>query len=500
MKKIIITFLGIVFIQFNIGCSSNQPPIYPYSTIDKSTYTPNYYVSKNDFIKDINQYLTLVIEVHAEPYRLIPKSDLQKFADSIKADILNQPTDSIHLLDCFFYLQLLSTKIKDGHTLIRKPKNWRKLFSSQFPLILQNVNDTLVISKNLGNEKIPKNAKLLSVNENDIATLKKQSLKYISSTLPHHRTTSWAKDFPFLLQTFFNIQAPWVIKYEFEDLISIDTINGLPHEEYINKYLDDYYSNQITIKTFQTDSLTIPILKLSAFNYSSYSEYTALIDSFFSNYGNEKQIVIDVRDNTGGNGLWSLYLLDYFTNKRYSTYKTYKNRISSQFKEWAKYQLNSYYFSEGKSTNLFWYYRLFEDELYYKEILKSKNQTYVELDEQYHIPHHKKYNGDIFLLTSEKTWSAGVVFAAIFDSENMGTVVGSETGGRIGFNSDPINIELTHTKLVAKIPTAILVLPNGNKDNGLIPDVNANMSIKELQKGTDPCMIIITNELNTKTK
>ena len=497
-KILVEIYILLMLVIFNAGCSSDTSPSYPYSSIDPISYKPDYEVAKQDFISDIEQYLSLIDEVHADPYRLISQSDLNLVADSIKLVIHHLPVDSIPLIDCYYYLQYLSAKIHDGHTLIRKPRNWRKLVHSQFPLILYDVQDTLLIRSNFENEKIPPNAEILSINGIEVRDLRKRSFKYISGTLPGNRAASWAKEFPFLLQTLFKVQPPWFIRYKFDGVINVDTIKGLPLEEFQEKYLDDYYSNQIKIDTFLLDSIKIPILKLSAFNYSSYPEYTALIDSFFIMNTGKQNIVIDIRDNTGGNGLWSIYLLDYFTNSKYSTYEVYKNRISPQLKKWASYQLNLAYHSAGKSPMLFWFYRLRENELYFKDIIQAKTQTYVELDEQFHIAHDKKYEGNVFIITSPRTFSAGVVFAAIFHSENMGIVVGNETGGRIGFNSDPIDVELKNSKLVAKIPTAILVLPGSERDRGLIPDIQVELNVRQLQQGKDPYLLSIYKRTKTE--
>ena len=481
-----IIFLQLLMLFLTMGCSKDKPPLYPFSTIDKSTYNPDYYVAKGDLIKDIDQYLDLINEVHSDPYRQISRNELNEFADSLKQDIFKQHNDSIHLFDCYYYLQLLSSKIEDGHTLIRRPTNWRKVFQYSFPLTFTDVKDTLIVRKNFGNNSIPLNSEIIKINGKEINSLKGKTLKYISGTLPHYKASSLAKELPFMIQTFFKYNSPWIIEYRFNGIVGVDTIRGLPSEQFIEKLLDDYYSNLITIDSVMIDSSLIPIIKLNAFNYDSYPDYTAIVDSFFTANNETENIIIDLSENTGGSGLWSLYLLDYLTDLEYSTYDVYKNRISQQFKEWAKYQLNSYYFSEGKPVYLFWFYRLFEDELYYKDILKAKSQTYVELDEQYQIPHDKKYKGRTFLLISEETWSAGVVFASIFSSEKMGYIIGNETGGRLGFNSDPIDIELCYSKLEAKIPTAILTLPGVNKNRGQKPDFFVVVSVKELQNNINP--------------
>ena len=106
----------------------------------------------------------------------------------------------------------------------------------------------------------------------------------------------------------------------------------------------------------------------------------------------------------------------------------------------------------------------------------------------------------VYLLVSQRTFSAGVVFAAIFQDSKLGTVVGSETGGRIGFNSDPIDIKLTHTGLLAKVPTAILVMPGVDRDRGLLPDISVQPTVDQLQQGEDPGMIQVLQDINSPLK
>jgi hypothetical protein len=82
-----------------------------------------------------------------------------------------------------------------------------------------------------------------------------------------------------------------------------------------------------------------------------------------------------------------------------------------------------------------------------------------------------EFKGKTFLLISENTFSAGVVFAAVFKANQMGVVVGQETSGRIRFGSDPVSIALPNTGLKGSIPVAIYTLPgpiNTIKQNYLV--------------------------------
>jgi C-terminal processing protease CtpA/Prc len=96
-----------------------------------------------------------------------------------------------------------------------------------------------------------------------------------------------------------------------------------------------------------------------------------------------------------------------------------------------------------------------------------------------------KFKGKTFLLISENTFSAGVVFAAVFKANKMGVVIGLETSGRVCFGSDPVMITLRNTKLTGSIPLAIYTLPGENSDRGVIPDIKVTRSIDDYQLGHD---------------
>ena len=95
------------------------------------------------------------------------------------------------------------------------------------------------------------------------------------------------------------------------------------------------------------------------------------------------------------------------------------------------------------------------------------------------------WKGKAFLLISENTFSAGVVFAAVFKANRMGVVVGQETSGRVRFGSDPVTITLRNSKLTGSIPLAIYTLPGENPDRGVIPDIKISRSIDDYQLEQD---------------
>jgi C-terminal processing protease CtpA/Prc len=118
----------------------------------------------------------------------------------------------------------------------------------------------------------------------------------------------------------------------------------------------------------------------------------------------------------------------------------------------------------------------------------AKNGDYIEaVNHRIRVPHktQKKFKGKVFLLISEKTFSAGAVFAAVFKANEFGITIGRETAGRISFGSDPVTVKLSNSRLKGSIPTAIYTLPGGNPDKGVIPDIMVSPTIDDYRFGKD---------------
>ena len=103
-------------------------------------------------------------------------------------------------------------------------------------------------------------------------------------------------------------------------------------------------------------------------------------------------------------------------------------------------------------------------------------------------------------MTSHFTNSAAVVFAAAFKENDMGIVVGRETGGRMTFSSDPINVELPNSRLRASIPVAVLALPGDNPDRGVIPDINVEYTVEDFIREKDKDLEAVTELIKKDLK
>lgn len=143
---------------------------------------------------------------------------------------------------------------------------------------------------------------------------------------------------------------------------------------------------------------------------------------------NTNSLIIDLRENGGGDGgmllLFCSYLFDQKTHL-YNTYFRNKNKTIENF---------------------------------------TKSKVYG-----------KKYLGkEIFILTSEKTFSAGEAFAYFLQERKLATIIGEKTGGA----ANPVDPFFIQNKYMLLIPDGkITSTASGKNWNhiGVIPDVNVSV-------------------------
>ena len=419
-------------------------------------------VSKKELIEDIDAYVSTIDQVHADPYRLISKEKFVEKAQELKQRIRTLESDSISVPKGAFYLLELCALIQDGHSRINFPFDQLTGRESVFPLKPKIIDGHVYVLDNLGHESVPNFCSILEINGVPVKTLMEKSSKLYTTSLDHSKYLMFEESFPFLLANYLDIHPPWTVKYEISSQVQVSELQEITTKAYFKQQTQR--SNRYRRYSISVNDVKIPVLDLPGFSYGKAKDWESFIDAFFLTHKGSRYLVIDIRQNPGGSGYWGFYLLDYLTDSAYRIAKKFEFKASEMMRE------SIYASKAGNQLN------------------HLKNGEYLDVpNHQMRSPHTKlnKFTGKTFLLISENTFSAGVVFAAVFKANKMGVVVGRETSGRISFLSDPITITLPNTKLKGTIPVAIYTLPGDNPDRGVIPDIYVTRSIDDYRLGWD---------------
>jgi C-terminal processing protease CtpA/Prc len=190
-----------------------------------------------------------------------------------------------------------------------------------------------------------------------------------------------------------------------------------------------------------------------------------------------RNLIIDLRDNDGGNEKYGLLLYSYLTDKPFIGYK--------------QIDFRSTHFSFRKYSTTSWLeYRLFKALLKHKKI---NDTTYLLTNDKatrMHSPSPNPFNGTVYLLINRGVFSTTSDFAALVHSNKKGTFVGEETGGSYVGNTSNYSflITLPNTKIKVNIPVARYqtnVTQNGNFGRGIMPDIEVQYSIEDVLHGID---------------
>jgi hypothetical protein len=476
-----------------------KPPLYPTAQKDLEEYFDDFRMGQSmpreGLLEDVDALVAYTDEMHADPYRVTGRSAFLDKAEEIKGGIRTDESESVPVQKAFYYLQELAAGLQDGHTSLY-PLNWERTVGTVFPLALTSVEGRLFVQRNYGGNGIPERAELLAVNGVPVNRMTEGVMKYLPATLPHFRRTVCADYLPMLMQTYFQMPSPWKITYSANGTITTVPVDGIDSESFLRASVPekDYRESETRIH-----GETVPVLELTGFENGSWDDFKAFVDGFFTRHRDNRHLVIDVRHHPGGDGDWGYYVLSHLTSATLKGYKEFTFKVSPLHQEIVRYSFQSVYY-ENKLPQFLWGFPLYQlsaqDDPYYwigRGILESKPgdwyfAKFADSKSYFADETAPRFQGKIFLLTSHETFSAGVVFSELFRSNNLGVIVGRETGGRVYMESDQRPVMLPHSNLPYLIPVAKLIVGDDNPDRGVIPDYAVELTAEDYTGGRDKDM------------
>ena len=220
------------------------------------------------------------------------------------------------------------------------------------------------------------------------------------------------------------------------------------------------------------------------------------IQNFFEkNAFKKKSIIIDLRNNFGGNVDDTYFLYSLFFNNSFRPEKLKKvNRV--------KYK--SFEYSENYCNDIEFYKDFVQvdnaDGLY--KTYESHPEDFIEL-----LPMDKPISADVYVLTNGFTGSAAVQLASFFKYFNRGVIIGEEGCGNF-YSMNAIDfafIRLGETGIQANIP----LIQNVNNydlnenipiDRGVIPDIQIKESLESIIHKEDEVLNFTIDLINSNLR
>lgn len=438
--------------------------------------------SVSQILEDIDYTEKYITKFHPDPFKYISRDSLHAFVLKQKQKI-DSPLTEMQLR---FFIKQIIAKIGCGHSDVAASKKYTNAIKkTNRPILPVNIfiNDSnqLFIFNNLSNDStIKPGDEILSINN----YTSKQILNTIYSVYTsdgfnttykkHGINYDWFKYY-YSFCYGFKLQYSVKIKHQDNSIThynlaaipsSYDTLL-VPKKDSIN-YIQKTKTCTYSIIKDDKPIAVIDINKFKGWHWHSFFRKT------FKDIKRKKieNLVIDLRDNGGGQINDGLNLLSYMIDER----------LTLPFDRKANLMALNPKYKMGLASRVspFVFFALMP-----KWIVNGRLRYYF-------ISFPKKRNaftGQVYVLVNGKSFSMSSIVATYLKYKANATIIGEETGGNIAGSNAVLSghITLPNSKIRVFIPMYHLyyMVNEENKGKGLMPDFPTNYTKDIILKGTD---------------
>lgn len=411
--------------------------------------------SKVDVLSDLDYLYNSLIDAHYDAFAYVSQEDFMNNYLEVKNSLNKENFTRLEVTNAF---QKVISAINNGHTEIDFPGadygNFIYGGGKLFPLEIAFENGKSLVRKNFSkNPDIKVGAEVLKINGETMDAVLAKIYPQVSAERIYFKNAKIELySFPrFYWQVFgqqdhFEIE---ILQGERIESFKIDAIKGI----------DDYEAQRSEVANAQ--------MKLNFFKDAAYinpgnfggdePKYQHFIDSSFTEIKKQKStnLIIDLRNNLGGNDSFSDYLVSYIANKPFKWSSDYTLKTS----EFLKNHTRKHY-----------------DTLvpFFAEILKHKSGEVYPYHFEDYIPKpmEDRFKGKVYVLVNRQSHSQAAVTAAQIQDYGFGTIVGEETGDYPSLFASQFQYALPKTGIIVKVAKGRIVRVNGSaKKEGVIPDI-----------------------------
>ncbi|WP_318311808.1 S41 family peptidase [Flagellimonas crocea] len=430
-----------IFLTLNVLCWTN-------------IFAQNHF-SKEEILEDLVFLKESLAEAHYNLYAYTPKSQFDKNYNLIKQGIQK---DSFSLLEATSIFQKVISKANNGHTEINFPGTSYGQYANSggtlFPLEIAFENGKSLIRKNWSsNTDIKIGAEILSINGTAMSEILSKINPLLSAERPYFKNAKIELySFPRLYWQAYGkqdrfevtIRSNGVTKTYLVDAIAL--IEG--YEMKRNELIDSDRKLEFIGKS--------AYLKPGNFSGNE-EEYRQFIDSAFGQIieRKSKNLIVDLRNNGGGDDSYSDYLVSYVANRPFKWHSSFKLKTSKFLKEHVRKKYDT--------TSTFW-----------QSILNHKNGEAFDYDFEPREPQppSKRFVGNLYVLVNRQSHSQAAVTAAQIQDYHFGTIVGEETGEYPTLYASQFQYALPNTKITVNVSKGYTIRVNGStKKEGVVPDI-----------------------------
>lgn len=411
--------------------------------------------SKEEVLADLETLYKSLEETHYNLYIYTTEQAFDSAYAAVKASIKK---DSLSLLETTNAFQRLISVVNNGHTEIPFPGQSYSKYAyaggTLFPLEIAFEYDKPLVRKNWSNnESIKIGSEVLSINGMPMEEVLTKIYPQISAERPYFKHAKIELySFPRLYWQMFGEQDDFEVEIRSDGLVQTYSLNAI-------NLIDDY--------EMKRSEVVDPVMELKFIENAVYlnpggfggdeEKYRQFIDSSFVEikHRNTQNLIIDLRNNPGGNDSFSDYLVSYIADEPFKWNSSFTLKTSQFLKDHVR--------KHNDTTDVYW-----------QEVLNHENgEIYeYEFDTYQPQPKEKGYDGNVYVLINRQSHSQSAVTAAQIQDYKFGTIVGEETGEYPTLYASQFQFTLPNTGIPVSVSKGYIVRVNGNTDEqGVMPDI-----------------------------
>jgi hypothetical protein len=389
---------------------------------------------------------------HPNLYLYTPKTAFDIFFDSLYNSITQPLTD----LEFYHTITLLNAKIKNGHTMLLPGDStmaWLNHNGKFFPFYVRVAGNHLYVNMNCSRDTaIQEGTEIVSINGINapaiLQTLLQRKIRDgYNTTYPVWILDNYFKEYygfsfghPLQFSVSLKSSHSQIIN-RVVNAVSKDSIRYNRNKRYSSRVITDMAGKGITLDLHKVRAyavLTIRDFDSDNLKSNYNQEFKRTIDSLFNQImlSNIKNLILDLRDNQGGNFANGQLLLSYLLGKPF------------------------------------------------KLLIKGEATEMVQ-------PKEKRFSGKLYILINGGSFSNTAIVCSRLAYYKRAVFIGEETGGNntviSGFSDDETTGELPNTKINCAIPNMVFTIRDdiSNAGHGTMPDYNIVPTITDIINNND---------------
>ena len=431
MKKILMIVL--VFTLALVGCSGDK--------------TPEQSVEVINAIADLDELIEAAERIHPDLYKYSTKEAFENEVAAAKAGF--KTGDQVE-----FY-QLVApvfASLNDGKTIIEPLSDYFKFQVNSgdrffpFQVKLNNRKLTLDVSF-IGAQDVPSQAEVVSINGVSIDDLYAEMTRYISGLTQAEKESGLVKEFHRLYYVLYGTSETFDIEYKTDEGTETATIAGAGIDNIELQPLPE-------VQTHSYEEIEDGVGLIKLYKFDGFSTFKRFMEATFVKLEENPidTLIIDVRDNIGGNTDYTKYLMSYITDQPFRLYGSIEAKISDEVLISDTYMRDNFSDQVGDTI---------------PAEFNEESRPFEDV---------KPFEGDVYVLIDNKTYAAASEFAAVVKDYKVATLVGHETASNpSGFKSIHLVVS-TNLNTRLAVPYQYFMRPSEEDfGKGVTPDVEVEV-------------------------